>query len=263
MKNHFIISYPGNKRNEVQNVEFIHDIKNLKNIKTICEPFAGTAAFSYYLSTLYPKKFKYILNDIDSNLIELYKTIKNEELIQIINDEMNIKINNFNKYDNDKDRGEYYKTIIKEKTFISWLFLHKIYNIRPGFYPLIVRVKQVKKFDLTEFPIYNFIKNEDVEILNGDGIKLLKDNINNKSFLYFIDPPYLCVANQFYDFYNCNIYEYFNENDIKKFKSKLILILENNWIIKLLFKKYISTGKTYAKTYQKSKNKTEHIIIMN
>ena len=66
MKNHFIFSYAGNKRNEV---EQIFDKIDLKDIDTIIEPFCGSSAMSYYLSTLYPKKFKYILND---NSKEIY-----------------------------------------------------------------------------------------------------------------------------------------------------------------------------------------------
>ena len=58
MKNHFVISYAGNKRNEVTR---IYETLKLENITTIVEPFCGTAAVSFYISTLHPQKFKYIL----------------------------------------------------------------------------------------------------------------------------------------------------------------------------------------------------------
>jgi hypothetical protein len=65
----------------------------------------------------------------------------------------------------------------------------------------------------------------------------------------------------FYQNFNTNIYEFFSNNNIKQFKAKLILILENNWIIKLLFKNEKSF--IYDKQYQVSKKKTNHIIISN
>ena len=62
MKNHFIISYAGNKRQESNYIyEYIKD--KLNDIEYIIEPFCGSSALSYYLSTLYPHRFKYILND--------------------------------------------------------------------------------------------------------------------------------------------------------------------------------------------------------
>ena len=57
MKNHFYFPYVGNKREEV---EYILNNLNLDNITTIIEPFCGSCALSYYISTKYPNKFKYI-----------------------------------------------------------------------------------------------------------------------------------------------------------------------------------------------------------
>ena len=69
MKNHFLLPYSGNKRNEVENIyNTTKDIYKYEDIKTIVEPFCGSCAYSYYISTLYPKKYKYILNDNDKFL---------------------------------------------------------------------------------------------------------------------------------------------------------------------------------------------------
>ena len=70
MKNHFFHSYFGNKREEV---ETIYNNINLDNIDTIIEPFCGSCALSFYISTLHPNKYKYVLNDNDKNLTELLK----------------------------------------------------------------------------------------------------------------------------------------------------------------------------------------------
>ena len=77
MKNHFITSYAGNKREEC---EEIYRICNFDGITTIVEPFCGSSAISYYISLHYPSKFKYILNDNNKFLIELYKIMKDEDL---------------------------------------------------------------------------------------------------------------------------------------------------------------------------------------
>ena len=56
MKNHFITKYAGNKRCEVEN---LFDILNFDEIDTIIEPCCGSSAVSFYISTQYPRKFKY------------------------------------------------------------------------------------------------------------------------------------------------------------------------------------------------------------
>ena len=62
MKNHFLLPYPGNKRNEVEGL-YNEIINKLDDITTIIEPFYGSSAFSYYILTKHPKRFQYILND--------------------------------------------------------------------------------------------------------------------------------------------------------------------------------------------------------
>jgi len=59
-----------------------------------------------------------------------------------------------------------------------------------------------------------------------------------------------------------NIYEYLCNNDIKKQKAKIYLILENIWIIQLLFKKN-NKLLIYDKKYETSQKKTNHVIICN
>ena len=84
MKNHFLISYAGNKRNECENIfNYCKFLLNNNEIDTIVEPFCGSQAFSYYISTLYPKKFKYILNDNDIFLKELYEIFKDDKKIEL------------------------------------------------------------------------------------------------------------------------------------------------------------------------------------
>ena len=57
------------------------------------------------------------------------------------------------------------------------------------------------------------------------------------------------------------MYQYFHDNKIENFKSKLHLILEDNWMIRLLFDKNIIS--IYSKKYSVSTKQTNHIIIYN
>jgi site-specific DNA-adenine methylase len=47
-------------------------------IWNIVEPFCGTS-MSYYIHTLHPLEFKYILNDNNQHLIELYNILKTKD----------------------------------------------------------------------------------------------------------------------------------------------------------------------------------------
>ena len=72
MKNHFYISYAGNKRQEVKT---IYDTIDFTNIKTIVEPFAGTSAMSFYISTQ-QKNLNYVLNDNNEYLYDMFNIIR-------------------------------------------------------------------------------------------------------------------------------------------------------------------------------------------
>jgi site-specific DNA-adenine methylase len=112
-KNHFFISYAGNKRNEF-NLAYEQIKDRLENIEYIVEPFCGSSAFSYFLSLKHPKKFKYILNDNCRQLIECYKIFqddeKREELIKQVN-EMNVDLTK-----------EKYDAIVKIDETSNWFF---------------------------------------------------------------------------------------------------------------------------------------------
>ena len=107
----------------------------------------------------------------------------------------------------------------------------------------------------------NFLKNEKVEFYNIDAIDIYAKYSNNNKTFIFLDPPYLKLYNDFYANKNINIYEYLYNNDIKKNKAKVILCLNDMWIIRLLFKTYIK--EEYNKKYEASKRQVQHLIITN
>ena len=251
MKNHFFFPYAGNKRNEVGNLLTYIESCNFDNIKTIIEPFCGSSALSYYISTKYPQRFHYILNDSDNKLIEFYKLVQNEETFRQFNIDLNLKVQTIINKD-------VYLEIKKENTLLSWFIMNKVCSFMPGLYKLNYKAKE---YDLLSYPIVQFLRNENIQFENTDGTKILTKYQNDSNSFIFIDPPYISACNLFYKTHCTNIYEYIHNHQINKMKALIILVLEDNWIIKLLFLNDIK--ETYDKEYGKSRKQTNHLLISN
>ena len=253
MKHHFIISYAGNKRQEVEHLhDFLED--KLEGIDTIIEPFCGTSAMSVSLSIKYPKRFKYIINDYDDKLIELYNIMNDADKLKRFTDEFNAKV----KLLVDK---EAYNSIVKDGSFMGWFVGKKIYQIRSGLYPVSRGDFTKKIYDFNDLPVIKFLRTESVEIRCGDGADIVKQYQENQKCLLLIDPPYIMSCNLFYTSKETNIYEYCVDVGLGNMKSMVVLVLEDFWIIKMMFKGFIKNS--YAKTYAMKQKKTSHIIISN
>jgi site-specific DNA-adenine methylase len=259
MKNHFFFSYFGNKRQEC---EKIFDNINLDGITTIIEPFCGSCAMSFYLSSKYPKKFKYILNDTDKNLIDLLKIGKYPKKLKKLSDEIN-KLCFINDIFIDK---EIYKTLLKKNDTNAYIIKNKYYGIRKGLYPMDRKMNKAKFEDC---PMSLFLKDEKITLSNGPALDIINKYKDDKTVLILNDPPYFKTS---FDFYNSagqtndkmfNIYEWLLKNDITNFKCKFYLILEDIWIIRLLFDKVKDNFIVYDKKYELSKRHTQHILIKN
>ena len=85
LKNHFLYSYAGNKRQEA---DTLINLINFNNIENIIEPFCGTSALSFTIWKKYKNKFNYYLNDNDEELINIYKLLK-EDTPEHIEEEVN------------------------------------------------------------------------------------------------------------------------------------------------------------------------------
>ena len=109
------------------------------------------------------------------------------------------------------------------------------------------------KLDLSIAPIYDFLKNANIELYNEDANKIIDDNDNEQS-LIFLDPPYIASCNNFYSTDTgeniCNIYEKLYHYKLKNYKCKMLMCHENNWLFKILFKEYLKNEKEYKKNYQ-------------
>jgi site-specific DNA-adenine methylase len=206
-KNHFIISYVGNKRNEVD--EIYHLIDNY-DVQYIVEPFCGSCAFSYFLSVKYPKKYTYILNDDNENLINLLKLASNIDELTIFEKTINDILSdpNFNK-----------ERYLQLEGIIKYYIHNKEYSIRPGLFRK--NYKYIYR-SIVNCPIIKFLTTENIIFSNKDGIEIYKE-YKNKNAIIFLDPPYLMADNSLYNNSSLNIYEYICNNKIKKETSHILL----------------------------------------
>jgi len=253
MKNHFFMGYAGNKREEV---ETIYKNCNFDNVDTIVEPFCGSCAFSYYVSTLHPKKYTYILNDSNKFLIELFEIVRDETKLKEFEEKINEKAKKL-------VSKEAYNAETKNKhtSIYDWYVANKIYTIRAGLY----KMNYVYKYLKIDAPIMNFLKNEKIIFTCGDGTDCLIKYKNNVKCLLFVDPPYLQSCNSYYEDlkHQKNIYEYIYDNKINKYKCKFVIVIEKMWIIVMLFKD-CKNKIEYSKQYQQaSHRKTTHILYKN
>lgn len=249
---HFIISYPGNKRKEYK---YFKDNINLDGIKNIIEPFCGTSAISFNLWLEHGDKYNYYLNDNSSIIYNLYQLIRNEEPNEVLT-----KLNNIKQ--NIKGKEDHLKLYNSNYDIYEYIVLTKISYKRLGLFNKDALRKNDFKFNNLQLQFFEFIKSPNVFISNEDWhITFDKFKDDNES-LIFLDPPYLSLYNDFYQDKKINIYEYLFNNRIENFKSYIFLILEDMWIIKLLFKDNNIISK-YNKQYGFSGKKTEHILIYN
>lgn len=249
MKNHFYMAYWGNKREEV---ERIYETLNLDGIDTVVEPFAGTSAISYYIWTKRPD-LTFVLNDSDKNLFKMFNILRDDKAIEAFEAK-------YKSYFEGIDKVKY-NEIIKTDDVEAWYLKNKFYSIRPGLYPTTKVVKT--EINLKACPIAKFYREAKISFTCGDAIAVIDEYKDKANCALILDPPYINTSNEFYrydDFKkSVNIYEYLALNDIKKFKAYFMAILENNWIIKLLFRD--NTIVEYSKMYQTSKKKTTHFVI--
>lgn len=257
MNNHFFIPYFGNKRQEVKKI--YDEIKNdINDVEYIVEPFCGSSALSYYISLQQPLKYKYILNDNNKFLIELYNIAKDETKLNKFVDDLKIIYN-----DVYNDKNKYIEVSRNSKNnIISYFFINIYCTFRPGLFPTEKRQIKIDRFDkILKCPIINFLRTENIIFSCSDWFNIYDEYKNKNSFI-FLDPPYLKACNDFYLNKSVNIYEYLFNHDINEEKNLICLCLEDIWIVKLLFKDKQITG--YEKKYGNyNKKKTTHIIIKN
>ena len=219
--------------------------KNLPNstIDTYVEPFIGGGAVLFWILDKFVQLKKAIVNDINQDLINTYKTIQStpKEIISILE----ILQNEYHSLENAKDKQQAYyyqkrelfNNKKQEKLIHSALFIFLNRTCFNGLY----RVNRKNKFNV---PIGSYRKPticdksniwavsealQKVELICGDFEQTV--NYADSNSLFYLDPPYKPLS----ETSNFNSYakDKFDDNEqirLKKFCEKLNL-LGHNWIL--------------------------------
>ena len=261
MTSHFYIAYAGNKRREMCE---IYPKLNLENVKIIVEPYSGTCAMSFNIwSKNKDKNYLYILNDLSDRINMLYEISTNKEKQAEIEQKIQVLIDEFNKFETLETRKAWYNSLKLNKTPENEIFLSKYYQIRYGMCPTMKYKPQItEKFIFSKYPIHEFFNNANIKFSNKDGLEIYDEYRGNSEALILLDPPYLLSENSYYkNSSGVKIYEHLGENKIENEPSKIYLIVEFSWIMKLLFKN--SLIHQYPKRYENKHTKTIHAIFSN
>lgn len=261
---HFPISYLGNKSKDYKH--FSDLLPNDKLI--IVEPFGGSFAVSRL--KYYDDKYKKHVNDLSQPLYKLYDAFKNDsERINKLFDDIKIFIDNeFIKYNINGVKN----TFVKPHAFWEYIknydYIEEIKEIIKE--NVMVRGMLNKRPNLKYNDFFDFCKS--IDFTNSDYKIILDQYEHNKDAFLFIDPPYLDSHNTSYQnmkdkrskekyiIDNTEMFVVLSEY-IKKCECKVMIILNNNAIIRHLFKDYVK--QIYKKNYDISNSKTEHLIICN
>jgi DNA adenine methylase len=214
--------------------QLINDIKRvlpkeITNDKFIyIEPFVGSGAILFWMLDAFPNLNTIVINDINEDLINTYRTIASRpnELILIL---QTLQNEFYSLQGKDEEKKEYYllkrklyntRTVVNTEQAALFIFLNRTcfnglyrvnrkneYNVPMGSYkkPTICDKENIL---LVSQALQN------VEILCGDYEKTLK-YVDNKTLFYF-DPPYKPLS----ETSNFNSYAHYKFNDAEQIRLR-------------------------------------------
>lgn len=190
---------------------------------TYVEPFVGGGSVFFYKN----KSKKEIINDLDNNVISIYKGFKkyNHEII----------FNALNKYKKNKETFDYLKYDYKPKTefnkFIRLYYLFKnafFGDINRGFSKPLTKNFNKKRMEGFHERLH------DTLILNKDYKDVIK-KYDSKNTLFYLDPPYE-NSKGLYNFHHLPISDVYDL--LKNIKGYFLLSYNDSDDAKELFKNY-------------------------
>jgi DNA adenine methylase len=228
------LKWAGGKTQLITEIEksLPYEITNKKF--TYIEPFVGSGAVLFWMLNNFAKLEKAVINDINEDLINTYKTIASrpKELISILQ----VLQNEFHGLEGkDEQKKEYYyqkrelyNTREEEKSGQAALFIFLNRTCFNGLYRVNksngynVPIGSYKKPNICDEQNILAVSNvlQKVEILCGDYEATLKEATSN-SFFYF-DPPYKALSNT--SSFNSYAKDEFNDEEqirLRNFCSKL------------------------------------------
>jgi len=237
------LKWAGGKTQLIKDIERTLPTEITKDKFTYIEPFVGSGAVLFWMLTNFPKLEKAVINDINEDLINTYKTIASnpKELISILE----ILQNEFHLLEGNEDnkklyyyqKRELYNTRKEEQSGQAALFIFLNRTCFNGLY-------RVNSKNLYNVPMGGYKKPticdkenilsvskvlQKVEILCGDYEETL--NYSNKNSLFYFDPPYKPLSET--SSFNSYAKDDFNDNEqvrLRDFCNKLD-VLNHSWIL--------------------------------
>ena len=270
-----IVKWAGGKRQIInQLIEFMPKVYN-----TYYEPFFGGGALLLELS---PKKA--VINDINQELVAMYKTLKNK-------DDFKLMINKLKEHEAKHSKEYYYE--IREvdrkdsfKDMPDWekaarmIYLNKscfngLYRVnKKGYFNVpFGQKKEVKTFDEDNIlNVHKYFKENDIEILLGD-FKDVVVTAAKGDFVYF-DPPYDPIEDKnSFATYSDNGFNKADQERLattfKELSNKGVYVMlsnHNTEFIRNLYKDFnihIINAKRMINANAKGRGDVEEVIITN
>ncbi|QBR10666.1 DNA adenine methylase [Sphingobacterium sp. CZ-2] len=237
------LKWAGGKTQLINDIERNLPTKVTNKNFTYIEPFVGSGAVLFWITDNFPKLEKAVINDINEDLINTYKTIASnpKELISILEILQN-EFHNLEGKEDDKKlyyyhKRELYNTRKEEQSVQSALFIFlnrtcfnglyrvnskNLFNVPMGSYksPTICDKENI-------MAVNNALQK--VEILKGDYEQTL--NYASSNSLFYFDPPYKPLSET--SSFNSYAKDEFNDEEqirLKDFCSKLDE-LNHTWIL--------------------------------
>lgn len=240
-------------------------------INNYYEPFIGGGSVFFYLNEQYKIKKNYI-NDLDSDLINVFKTIKNDKKILL---KYLSKLDKLHSKKDFQTSVDIFNTLKQNKTLVAAIYFFiakRSFNGRFNY----------NKYDNMIKPNYaNDFKNKhiyDEEIINKISTLLGNTNISNLNYIdflstkhfkkddfVFMDPPYLMTNSQYFYKNDFDLDEYNKLYDLcyklDKKNVNFMLTTNKHFQIKKLFKDFnIKTVEKYSHISRGKGTEYEYVI---
>jgi len=260
-----LVKWSGGKSDEISLFEKY--LPSPKDYDTYIEPFIGAGALYFHLNYQCKEKLN-VINDVHTELIHFYKTIKYDYVNYVYNFMQR----------NPNDEETYYK--VRGMTIDDFVDdASRFYYLRKTCFRGMLRYNSSGEFNIP-FGRYKTINYDN--LLNNEYVKLLKNTkiyskdfevifkkYNNERNFMFLDPPY---DSEFTDYGYCT----FDKKDhkrlakyFKKTKNKCLMIIGKTEFIEDLYENYIIDE--YDKQYKfklysgriGNEINNKHLIIKN
>ena len=237
------LKWAGGKSQLINDIEKALPKNIVKENFTYIEPFAGSSAILFWILNNFPHVKKAVINDINEDLINVYKVIASRpgeliSVLEILQSEFHsLESDDENKKGYYYDKRKLYNTRKEEKSIQAALFiflnrtcfngLYRVnrnneYNVPMGSY------KKPTICDRENLLAVNKVLQK-VEILSGDFEQTL--TYASENTVFYFDPPYKPLTDT--SSFNSYAKDDFNDNEqirLRDFCSKLD-ILNHSWIL--------------------------------